>query len=164
MKKFAVILLVIAAVCSFISNVAYVPCRVIDVKLCDYLVAENDQEIIIVTHGSRDGRIIRLDNGERERQAQEYFKQVAADYGCADKEIRYFSCFTVKQQKGEAKPVISHNDVGFVVPTPNGVFFFTTRKEEYRKNIVRVVMSTVTNQFGLDSKEAKLVGRLFARS
>lgn len=162
MKKL-VLLLVIAAVCSFISNVAYVPCRIVDIKLCDYLVAENDREIIIVTHGSRDGRIVRLD-GKEERQPQKYFKEVAADYGCADKEIRYFSCFTVRQQKGEAKPVISHNDVGFVVPTPNGVFFFTTRKEEYRKNLVRVVMSTVTNQFGLDSKEAKLVGRLFARS
>ena len=161
-KVFAVMFaVVVIAFTALINEVQYVSCHVQDIEFCNYLVAENDDEIIIVTHGGRDHAVRTLDGGHS-YHAQSYFKEVAQEYGAADKTVRYFCCFTEKQEKGDIKPVISHNDIGFVIPTSSGVFFFSTRVAAVTKVAEKKVLTTLASVCGVDSGVSRSAAKLMA--
>lgn len=156
MKKFiAIFIVVVVVIAAFVQKVAFVPGHIVALDAPNYMVSVNEKEVIIVTHGGKDGRIQTFD-GRRVRDAQAYFRQVADDLGYADKKVRFFCCYTEKQQRGDIKPVVSHNDIGFVVPTGVGTFYCSTRITAVKKKL----QFAVAYVFGVDSEAAHAAARV----
>lgn len=149
------------------SSITYVPCT------CEYTLhgtfrdvysinrLPND-DLLVILHGSPDGRVAGKDGKLHNVQEEVLLIAVAHDERYAKEgQIYFYSCFSAKQDKGNAVLPIKKtvDDMSMIVPAPGGIVIADTnicRNIRYLSNSILKLNSRV---FGF-GETARIIPRL----